>query len=60
MDKFLDKIAKHITESGIALTDWIIILPSERASHYLQSALYSIYKRPVYSPKISTIHQLKN
>jgi hypothetical protein len=57
MDKFLDKIAKHITESGIALTDWIIILPSERASHYLQSALYSIYKRPVYSPKISTIHQ---
>ena len=57
MDKFLDKIAKHIAESGIALTDWIIILPSERASHYLQSALYNIYKSPVYSPKISTIHQ---
>lgn len=57
MDKFLDKVAKHIADSGIELIDWVIILPSERASHYLQSALYNVYKKPIFSPKISTIHQ---
>ena len=57
MDKFLEKVAKHIAESGVALTDWVIILPSERASHYLQSALYEVYKKPIFSPKITTIHQ---
>jgi hypothetical protein len=57
MDKFLEKVAKHIAESGVALTDWVIILPSERASHYLQSALFDVYKKPIFSPKISTIHQ---
>lgn len=57
MEKFLEKVAKHIASSDLALTDWVIILPSERASHYLQSALYTIYKKPIFSPKIITINQ---
>lgn len=57
MDKFLEKVANHIAESNVPLIDWVIILPSERATHYLQSALYNVYKKPIFSPKIITIHQ---
>jgi hypothetical protein len=57
MDRFLEKVAKHIAESGIELAEWVIILPSERATHYLQSALFDVYQKPIFSPKISTIHQ---
>ena len=42
MDRFLEKVAKHIAESGIELAEWVIILPSERATHYLQSALFDM------------------
>ena len=54
MDRFLEKVAKHIAESGIELAEWVIILPSERASNYLQSALYEEYQKPIFSPKIFT------
>jgi len=57
MDRFLEKVAKHIAESGIELAEWVIILPSERATHYLQSALFDVYQKPIFSPKITTIHQ---
>ena len=54
MDRFLEKVAKHIAESGIELGKWVIILPSERATHYLQSALEQLliskYKDLDYLP----------
>jgi ATP-dependent helicase/nuclease subunit B len=57
MEKFVDKIANYVKESDIKLEDWVIILPSERAKHYLQSALYKAYQKPIFSPEIHTIHQ---
>ena len=57
MEKFIDKIAEHLKNSNIPLEQWTIILPSERAKHYLQSALFEAYQKPIFSPKIVTIYQ---
>lgn len=57
MEKFVDKIAVHLLKSNIPLEKWVIILPSERAKQYIQRAIYQAYKKPVFSPRIFTIHQ---
>jgi ATP-dependent helicase/nuclease subunit B len=57
MDTFLHKIAKHLQASSTPLKDWVIILPSERAKHYLQKALFDVYQTPMFAPTIITIHR---
>jgi ATP-dependent helicase/nuclease subunit B len=57
MEKFVDKIAEHLLKSNVPLEKWVIILPSERAKQYIQRAIYQAYKKPVFSPRIFTIHQ---
>lgn len=57
MEKFVTKIAQHIAESETPLADWQVILPSQRAKLYLQKALFDVYKKPIFSPKIRTINR---
>ncbi len=57
MEKFVDKVAAYIKESSIPLDNWVIILPSERAKHYIQQAVFNVYKKPIFSPEILTINQ---
>jgi hypothetical protein len=57
MDTFVDKIAHYIKNEAVSLEDWVIILPSERAKHYMQKALFEAYSAPIFSPKILTIQQ---
>lgn len=57
MSKFIDKIAQHIVEKNLPLANLVIVLPSERARKYLQSALFKAYKKPIFSPKIITMNR---
>ena len=57
MQKFVDQIATFLKESDIPLTDWVVILPSERAKHYVQKALFEAYGKPILSPQIHTIYR---
>ncbi|MFA5574658.1 MAG: PD-(D/E)XK nuclease family protein [Brumimicrobium sp.] len=55
MQKFIDKIAQYIYENDLPLEDLTIVLPSQRARKYLQKALFETYKKPIFSPNITTI-----
>jgi RecB family exonuclease len=54
---FIDKIAKHINEQGLPLSNLSIIIPSERAKKYLSSALFREYNRPIIAPEMKTMDQ---
>lgn len=57
MQKFVDNIAEYIKNQNIALQDWTIILPSQRATQYVQKALFEAYNQPVLSPDIFTVYR---
>jgi len=52
---FTDRLAHFIKENDFDLRNLVIILPSERASKYLVKSLVSVYKKPIFSPEITTI-----
>ena len=52
---FTDRLAHFIKEKDFDLRKLVIILPSERASKYLVKSLVSVYEKPIFSPKITTI-----
>lgn len=56
MQKFVDQVAEHIKNNSVNLENWVIILPSQRAVHYLQKALFEAYGHPIVSPDIKTIY----
>ncbi len=56
MQKFVDQVAEHIKNNSVNLENWVIILPSQRAVHYLQKALFEAYGHPIISPDIKTIY----
>ncbi|MDD2982079.1 MAG: PD-(D/E)XK nuclease family protein [Crocinitomicaceae bacterium] len=56
MQKFVDQVAEHIKNNSVNLENWVIILPSQRAVHYLQKALFEAYGHPIVSPEITTIY----
>jgi ATP-dependent helicase/nuclease subunit B len=57
MASFIEKLATYIHDTEIPTENLCIILPSRRAAKYLQKALFSIYNRPLFSPKIITIDE---
>lgn len=57
MNPFVNQIAQFLKNSDISLQNWVVILPSERAAHYVQRALFEAYQKPIFSPKIQTIHR---
>lgn len=54
---FIDKLVLYLAESKVPLTDWVIVLPSERAKQYVQRAIYRLHQEPVFSPQLFTIDQ---
>lgn len=57
MSYFIDRIAEYIYEEELSLEHLTIILPSQRAKKYLQRALFNIYEKPIFSPKIITMNR---
>lgn len=57
MSKFVDQIASYIQAQEIPLSNWTIVLPSERAKQYLQKALFELYGKPILAPKMVTIYR---
>lgn len=57
MKHFIDRIAEIICDNNYKLEELSIILPSRRASKYLQRALYNQFQKPLFSPEIFTIDQ---
>jgi hypothetical protein len=57
MISFIEKLASYIHDTEIPTENLCIILPSRRATKYLQKALFSVYKRPLFSPQIMTIDE---
>jgi len=57
MSKFIDKIAQQIVEKELPLEHLVVVLPSERARKYLQSALFKACRKPIFSPKIITMNR---
>jgi len=52
---FIQKIAAHIHEQNLDLSHLTIVLPSERAKKYLNSALFKVYGKPIIAPNIVTM-----
>lgn len=57
MQTFINQLAEFIKNSDVALQNWTIILPSERAKQYIRKALFEAYQKPIPAPKMYTIHQ---
>lgn len=57
MEKFVDKVAHYLISSEIPLQQWVIVLPSERATSYLQKALYEQIGKSFFAPNILTINR---
>lgn len=57
MTAFVNQIAHYLKNSEVPLQNWVVILPSERAAHYVQRALFEAYQQPIFAPKIQTIHR---
>lgn len=55
MEKFINQLANFIHEKEYELQNLTIVFPSQRAKKYLQRALFEVYKRPVFSPQITTM-----
>ena len=55
MDYFIEKLAAFIKSKDYSLSDLTVVLPSQRATKYLQRALYRAYDKPIFSPKIITM-----
>jgi CRISPR/Cas system-associated exonuclease Cas4 (RecB family) len=60
MQKFVDTIAKILSESKTPLKDWVIIIPSERAKQYVLRALFDKIGKAFFAPKIYTINNWIN
>ncbi len=60
MHKFVDTLAKILTESKIHLQDWTIVLPSERAKQYVLKSLFQQIGKSFFAPKIVTINNWIN
>lgn len=57
MSYFIDRIAQFIYEEELPLKHLTIVLPSQRAKKYLQRALFRVYEKPIFSPKIVTMNR---
>src|SRR5690554_7194572 len=57
MSHFIDRIAQHIYDEQLELEHLTIVLPSQRAKKYLQRALFKVYGKPIFSPKIITMNR---
>jgi ATP-dependent helicase/nuclease subunit B len=57
MEKFVDKVAHYLISSEIPLQHWVIVLPSERATSYLQKALYEQIGNAFFAPNTLTINR---
>lgn len=57
MEKFVNRIAKHVKSANYKLTDLTIVLPSRRAKKYIQKALFEEYDKAIFSPNIITIDE---
>lgn len=57
MEKFIDKITDLLLNGHTTLQDWVVVVPSQRATRYIQESIYNKVGKPVLSPEIVTIHQ---
>jgi ATP-dependent helicase/nuclease subunit B len=57
VQKFIEKIANHLLQNEVEMQNWVVVLPSERAKHYLQKSLFEQKKTLFFAPKIITINQ---
>lgn len=57
MGKFVDQVTHYLISSEIPLQDWVIVLPSKRATSYLQKSLYEQIGKAFFAPTTITINR---